>query len=175
MSQLVTVKSDNHLSRETVQLLVEMKRHLQRYGITVKLADPNVLSHVLQAAESIDDDDALYQGRKRLKALNPNAARPNRVYLFSSSIGRVTCGQCRKAMNVQVHPQAGILNPQIVTCPCGEVLHVGRQREHSVILTQPVSVLDDAQTPDQRCRYTWHTAGLTSGCSSLRTTKPPSV
>jgi hypothetical protein len=33
--------------------------------------------------------------------------------------------------------------------------------EHSVILTLPAVVLDDAQTPDQRCRYTWHNAGLT--------------
>ncbi len=126
MSQLVTVKTDNQLSRETVKLLVEMKHHLQQYGITIKLADPNVLSHVLQAAESIDDD-VLFKGRKRLQALNPNAARPHRIYLFSGSIGRVTCGQCRKAMNVQVHPQSGILNPQITTCSCGEVLHVGRQ------------------------------------------------
>jgi hypothetical protein len=38
-------------------------------------------------------------------------------------------------------------------------------REHSVIFTLPVIVLDYAQTPDQSCRYTWHNAGLTSGCS----------
>jgi hypothetical protein len=126
MSQLVTVKSDNHFSRETVKLLVEMKQHLQKHGIAVQLADPNVVSHVLQASKSIDDD-AIQQRCKRLKALNPNADRPNRVYLFSSSIGRVTCWRCRKAMNVQVHPQAGILNPQLTTCPCGEVLHIGRQ------------------------------------------------
>ncbi|ETX03798.1 MAG: hypothetical protein ETSY2_32515 [Candidatus Entotheonella gemina] len=89
MSQLVTVKSDNHLSRETVKLLVDMKHLLKQHGITIKLADPNVVSHVLQAAESINDD-AIRQGRKRLQALNPHAERPNRVYLFSSSIGRVT-------------------------------------------------------------------------------------
>jgi hypothetical protein len=126
MSQLVTVKPDNHLSRETVTLLVEMKHHLQRHGITIQLAAPNVISHVLQAAESVDDD-AIYQCRKRLQALNPHADRPHRVYLFSSAMGRVTCGQCRKAMNVQVHPQSGILNPQVVTCQCGEVLYIGRQ------------------------------------------------
>ncbi|WP_089939923.1 hypothetical protein [Candidatus Entotheonella palauensis] len=126
MSQLVTVKSDNHLSRETVKLLVDMKHLLKQHGITIKLADPNVVSHVLQAAESINDD-AIRQGRKRLQALNPHAERPNRVYLFSSSIGRVTCGQCRKAMNVQIHPQAGILNPQVTTCECGEILHIGKQ------------------------------------------------
>src|SRR5687768_7345168 len=39
------------------------------------------------------------------------------------------------------------------------------KREHSEILTLPAIVLDDAQTPDQRCRYIWHNAGLTSGCS----------
>lgn len=126
MSHWVTVESDNHLSQETVKLLVEMKHHLKQHGITVKLADPNVVSHVLQAAESIDDD-AISQCCKRLQALNPHADRPNRVYLFSNSIGRITCGQCRKAMNVHIHPQAGILNPQVITCPCGEVFHVGRQ------------------------------------------------
>ncbi len=126
MSQLVTVKSDNNLSRETVKLLVEMKHLLKTHDITVKLADPNVVAHVLQASESIDDKE-IQQRRKDLIALNPKAERPNRVYLFSNSIGRVTCAHCRKAMNVQVHPQAGILNPQLITCPCGEVLHVGKQ------------------------------------------------
>ena len=48
-------------------------------------------------------------------------------------------------------------------------------REHSVILTLPVIVLDGAQTLGQRCRYTWHNVEPTSGCSSLRTTKPPSA
>jgi hypothetical protein len=47
--------------------------------------------------------------------------------------------------------------------------------EHSVILTLPVIVLDDAQTPDQRCRCTWHNARPTSGCSCSCTTKPPSA
>jgi hypothetical protein len=37
--------------------------------------------------------------------------------------------------------------------------------EHSVILTLSAVVLDDAQTPEQRCRYTWHNARPTSGCS----------
>ena len=126
MSRLLAIKSDNHLLRETVILLVEMKHHLQRHGIEIKLADPNIVSHVLQAAESIDDE-AICQCRKRLLALNRNADCPHRVYLFSSSTGRVTCGQCRKTMNVQVQPQAGILNPQVIACPCGEVFYIGRQ------------------------------------------------
>ena len=47
--------------------------------------------------------------------------------------------------------------------------------EHLVILTLPVIVLDGAQTLGQRCRSTWHNVEPTSGCSSLRTTKPPSA
>ena len=37
-------------------------------------------------------------------------------------------------------------------------------QEHSVNLTLPVIVPDDAQTLDERSRYTWHSAGPTSGC-----------
>lgn len=126
MSHLGTVETLNHLSQETVKLLVEIKRHLQQHGITVKLANPNVVSNVLQAAEAIDDD-VISECCKRLQALNVHVNRPNRVYLFSGSIGRITCGNCRKAMNVQVHPQAGILNPQTIACSCGEVFYVGKQ------------------------------------------------
>jgi hypothetical protein len=37
-------------------------------------------------------------------------------------------------------------------------------REHSVILTLSVAAVDDAQTPDRRSRYTWHSEVPTSGC-----------
>jgi hypothetical protein len=126
MSQWVTVKSDNQLSQQTVTLLVEMKHHLQRHGIAIKLADSNIVSHVLQAASSIDDD-AIDQCRKRLLALNPNADSSQHVYLFSNSTGRVTCRQCHETINVRVQSQAGIMNPQVITCPCGEVFYIGRQ------------------------------------------------
>src|SRR5262249_15038748 len=35
--------------------------------------------------------------------------------------------------------------------------------EHSVILTLSAAAVDDAQTPDRRSRYTWHSAALTCG------------
>jgi hypothetical protein len=126
MTQSVIHNMDHHLAQETVTLLVEMKHQLQRHGIVIALAEPNVVSHVLQATESIDDD-AVAQCRKRLLALNPNAAPPPRVHLFSGSTGRITCEQCRQVIRVQVHPQAGILNPQVATCPCGEMFYIGRQ------------------------------------------------
>jgi hypothetical protein len=135
MSHLFAVATNNHLSQETVKLIVEMKYHLQQHGIIVELANPDVVSHVLQAAASIDDN-AISKCCKRLQTLCPHADYLNRVYLFSGSIGRITCGNCRDAMNVQLHPQAGILNPQVAACPCGEVFHVGRQaRQYARKLT----------------------------------------
>jgi hypothetical protein len=44
-------------------------------------------------------------------------------------------------------------------------------REHSVILTFPVTAVDSAQTPDRVCRYTWHIAALTCAGCSPHTTK----
>ena len=49
------------------------------------------------------------------------------------------------------------------------------KREHSVILTPLVASVDSAQTPDPKCRYTWHSEALTSGCCSPHTTRPPSA
>ena len=135
MSHIFAIATDNHLSQETVKLIVEMKHHLQQHGIIVELANPNVVSHVLQAAESVDDN-AISKCYKRLQTLCPPTDRPNRVYLFSGSIGRITCGHCRNVMNVQLHPQAGILDPQVAACPCGEVFHIGRQaRQYARKLT----------------------------------------
>src|SRR6266436_3755897 len=37
-------------------------------------------------------------------------------------------------------------------------------QEPSAILTLLVAAVDDAQTPEGRCRYTWHSEGPTSGC-----------
>jgi hypothetical protein len=66
-------------------------------------------------------------------------------------------------------------------CPqCGKPLRskgfVRREinREHSVILTLPVIVLDNARTPDPKGRYTSHNAGQASDCSYSRPPKPPS-
>src|SRR4029453_17846615 len=53
--------------------------------------------------------------------------------------------------------------------------HYRKLREHSVILTLPVVSVDSAQTPDPKCRYTWHNAALTCGYCSPHTTKPPSA
>src|SRR5215471_11274453 len=47
--------------------------------------------------------------------------------------------------------------------------------EHSVILTLSVAAVDDAQTPDRRSRYTWHSAGPTSGCCCSHTTRHPNA
>src|SRR5215471_7756683 len=48
-------------------------------------------------------------------------------------------------------------------------------REHSVILTFPVIAVDSAQTRERVCRYTSHSAALTSGCCCSHTTRPLSA
>jgi len=48
-------------------------------------------------------------------------------------------------------------------------------REHSVILTLSAAAVNDAQTPDRRSRYTWHSAALTCGCCWPHTTRPLSA
>ena len=126
MTQVVTIASDKNHSRETIALLVELKRHLQPYGVTIALTEPDVISRLLQAAESIGDAD-VQRCYKRLLALMPKGTSPLRVHLFSTSIGRVTCGQCRNVLNVKVHPRSGVSNPQTVKCGCGEQLHIGKQ------------------------------------------------
>src|SRR4030095_9091923 len=55
-----------------------------------------------------------------------------------------------------------VAKPRFATC----MGTMASRREHSVILTFPVTAVDSAQTPDRVCRYTWHIAGLTcAGCS----------
>jgi hypothetical protein len=45
------------LSRETAQLMLQMKDVLRQHGITISLSAPNVYDLLLQAAEGIDDEE----------------------------------------------------------------------------------------------------------------------
>ena len=46
----------------------------------------------------------------------------------------------------------------------GERLPETWRGEHSAILTRSVDAVDGVQTPDRRCRYTWHNEAPTSDC-----------
>ena len=59
----------------------------------------------------------------------------------------------------QLSPQACALYLFLVTVADAQ----GLSWEHSVILTLLVVSVDSAQTPDPKCRYTWHSAVLTCG------------
>jgi signal transduction histidine kinase len=54
-------------------------------------------------------------------------------------------------------------------------LHPGAHGEHSVILTFPAAAVDAVQTPGPGCRYTSHSAALTSDCCCRHTTTLPSA
>ena len=47
------------LSREIVQLMLEMNSLLRRYNISVSLIAPNVYDQLIQASETIEDDDIM--------------------------------------------------------------------------------------------------------------------
>src|ERR687892_288168 len=50
-------RSTPPLSRETVQRMLQMKDLLRKYGVTISLSAPNVYDLLLQAAETIDDEE----------------------------------------------------------------------------------------------------------------------
>ncbi|ETW93808.1 MAG: hypothetical protein ETSY2_50785 [Candidatus Entotheonella gemina] len=50
-------RSTRYLSRETVQLMLQMKSLLRQYGVTISLTAPDVHDLLIQAAEAIDDEE----------------------------------------------------------------------------------------------------------------------
>ena len=50
-------RSTRPLSRETAQLMLQMKDLLRQYGITISLSAPNVYDLLLQAAEGVNDEE----------------------------------------------------------------------------------------------------------------------
>ena len=111
------------MSRNTMQILLQMKRRLQYHGVTMNLTEPDTLAQVLRASETIDDDE-LRQCRERLEEKMPNSER---VYLLANAHSRLTCQRCQQSFTLQVSKQSGVANPQAVYCPCGALYLVGLQ------------------------------------------------
>jgi len=63
-------RSTRSLSRETVQLMLQMQSLLREYGVTISLSAPNVYDLLIQAAEAIDDKE-IDLLRRRLIAATP--------------------------------------------------------------------------------------------------------
>jgi hypothetical protein len=112
-----------HMSRNTMQILLQIKRRLQHHGVTVSLTEPDTLAQVLRASATIDDDE-LRQCCERLEEKMPNSER---VYLLANAHSRLTCQRCQQSFTLQVSKQSGVANPQAVYCPCGALYLVGMQ------------------------------------------------
>lgn len=123
VGQSQDAEARTNVSRNTMQILLQMNRRLQHHGVTVSLTEPDTLAQVLRASAGIDDDE-LQQYRERLEAKMPNSER---VYLFSNPHSRLTCQRCQQSFALQVRKQAGVANPQVVYCPCGALHLVGLQ------------------------------------------------
>ncbi|MDH3599274.1 MAG: PilZ domain-containing protein [Candidatus Tectomicrobia bacterium] len=123
VGQSQDAEARTNVSRNTMQILLQMKRRLQHHGVTVSLTEPDTLAQVLRASASIEDDE-LRQCRERLEEKMPNSER---VYLFANPHSRLTCQRCQQSFTLQVGKQAGVANPQAVYCPCGSLYLVGLQ------------------------------------------------
>ncbi len=64
-------RSTRFLSRETVQLMLEMKSLLRKYDITISLTAPNVQELMIQAAELIDDEEVTALRHRLMAAKSP--------------------------------------------------------------------------------------------------------
>jgi hypothetical protein len=123
VGQSQDAEARTNASRNTMQILLQMKWRLQHHGVTVSLTEPDVLAQVLRASAAIDDEE-LQQCRERLKEKMPNSER---IYLFANPHSRLTCQRCQQSFTLQVREQAGIANPQAIYCPCGALYLVALQ------------------------------------------------
>ncbi len=64
-------RSTRTLSRETVQLMLEMKSLLRKYGVTISLTAPDVHDLLIQAAEAIDDEEINFLRLRLIAARRP--------------------------------------------------------------------------------------------------------
>ena len=123
MEQSQDAEGRTLMSRNTMQILLQMKRRLQYHGVTVSLTEPATLAQVLRASATIDDEE-LRQCRERLEDKMLNSER---VYLLTNEHSRLTCQRCQQSFTLQVSKQSGVANPQAVYCPCGALYRVGLQ------------------------------------------------
>ena len=75
-------RSTRNLSRETVQLMLQMKSLLRNYGITISLTDPDVYDLLIEAAETIDDDEIGLLRLRLIAAVQPGAVLPENPMAF---------------------------------------------------------------------------------------------
>ncbi|ETW92307.1 MAG: hypothetical protein ETSY1_44215 [Candidatus Entotheonella factor] len=66
-------RSTRYLSRETVQLMLQMKSLLRQYGVTISLTAPDVHNLLIQAAAAIDDDEIDYLRLRLIAATQPES------------------------------------------------------------------------------------------------------
>jgi len=158
-----TSRPTRKLSRQTIQLMLEMKSLLRRYSIMVSLASPDAYEQLIQASEAIDDEE-IGRLRKRLVEIGVPSTRfvaqePLRedvpspetnthaessqaapicktVYLRMPHETLLTCEQCQGAIPVKVvHTDA--TQPLYVQCPCGmQYQVVTEQRQYSRVPTR---------------------------------------
>jgi hypothetical protein len=125
--------STTHLSRHAVQRLMQIKKLLQRHGVTFSLTEPDALARALDASAGVDDP-AVQACRTHLL----RAAQLGHVYLFHARRGAIECERCGTVVKVRLEAQASVEQPQQVACRCGKLFAVA---------------FEPRRSPRESCRY----------------------
>ena len=115
------------LSRQTVGLLLEMKRLLSRYDIEIKLNATDAIERMLSVSADMADID-IRECRERLL----HATRPlDRLHLIKPGQDQIICDRCGHELSVSLSGQASFESPEQALCVCGKQLQVAMEpRKH---------------------------------------------
>ena len=133
MIQTASPQSSRSLSRQTVGLLLEMKRLLRRYDVSITLNTSDAIERILMISADLADIDIRECREQLLHALLPL----DRIYLVRHMEGEITCDRCGLRLPVMLSAEADIEKPEVVRCKCGKRLQVAMEpRKHPRKATQ---------------------------------------
>lgn len=133
MIQTVSPPSSRSLSRQTIGLLLEMKRLLRRYDISIMLNSSDAIERILMILAGLADLDIQECREQLLHAMLPL----DRLYLVKHMEDEITCDRCGVRLPVVLSAEADLEKPEVVRCTCGKQLQVAMEpRKHPRKSTQ---------------------------------------
>ncbi|MDH3604446.1 MAG: PilZ domain-containing protein [Candidatus Tectomicrobia bacterium] len=133
MIQTASPPSSRSLSRQTVGLLLEMKRLLRRYDISIMLNASDAIERILMISAGLADLDIRECREQLLHAMLPL----DRLYLVKHMEDEIACDRCGVRISVVLSAGADIEKPEVVRCTCGKQLQVAMEpRKHPRKSTQ---------------------------------------
>jgi hypothetical protein len=133
MIQTASPPSSRSLSRQTVGLLLEMKRLLRRYEVLITLNMSDAIERILMISADLADIEIRECRDQLLHAMLPL----DRLYLVKHREDEITCDRCGTRLPVGLSAEASIEKPEVTRCTCGKQLQVAMEpRKHPRKSTQ---------------------------------------